>query len=159
MWLGNARGNVYSCNHTSLNPYGSSKERKHFWSFSWHEIGYYDLPKSIDYVLNQTGVRKLQFIGHSQGSTAFLVMTSDKPEYNDKIELMHGLGPVAFLSHVISPAIRVIAPFVFWVEVKIVQTINFHLLKYLKVYFSLPCREWLHCLVLTTLLRAMLFWF
>lgn len=44
-------------------------------------------------------------------------MLSEKPEYNEKIERMHALGPVAFLSHCFSPAIRVIAPFIYWIEV------------------------------------------
>lgn len=44
-------------------------------------------------------------------------MMSEKPEYNEKIEMMHALGPVAFLSHCFSPAIRVIAPFIYWIEV------------------------------------------
>lgn len=39
VWLGNARGNFYSCNHTNLKPFGSHADRKRFWSFSWHEIG------------------------------------------------------------------------------------------------------------------------
>lgn len=115
--MGNNRGNRYSCNHTTFNPFGSSKDQRNFWSFSWHEIGLFDLPTMIDYVLAKTEQIKLQFIGHSQGTTAFLVMTSQRPEYNDKIEMMHALAPVAFLSHVISPPIRVIAPFVSILEV------------------------------------------
>ncbi|XP_031617080.1 lipase 3-like [Contarinia nasturtii] len=112
VWLANSRGNTYSCNHTTYNPFGSSKDRKKFWDFSWDEMGRYDLPATIDYVLAETGQMKLQFVGHSQGTTAFFVMCSERPEYNQKIEMMHALAPIAFLSHVISPPIRVIAPFV-----------------------------------------------
>lgn len=71
----------------------------------------------IDYVLTKTEQTKLQFIAHSQGSTSFFVMCAERPEYNHKIEMMHALAPVAFLSHVISPPIRVIAPFVSVLEV------------------------------------------
>lgn len=117
VWLGNARGNVYSPNHTKYDPYGSSSDRKHYWAFSWHQIGYYDLPAMIDYALNQSGETKLQFIGHSQGTTAFFVMSALRPNYNSKIKLMHALAPVAFMSHVVSPPIRLIAPFVSVLEV------------------------------------------
>lgn len=82
-------------------------------------MGVYDLPAMIDYVLNKTEQTNLQYIAHSQGSTAFFVMTSEKPEYNQKIEMMHALAPVAFLSHVISPPIRIIAPFVSLLDVRI----------------------------------------
>lgn len=113
VWLGNARGNTYSCNHTKYNPFGSSSDRKKFWSFSWHQIGIFDLPAMIDYILDRTGVSQLQFIGHSQGTTAFYVMSSQKPEYIiSKVKIMHALAPIAFMSHVQSPPIRLIAPFV-----------------------------------------------
>lgn len=37
-------------------------------------------------------------------------MASERPEYNDKIEAMHALAPVAYVSHNASPTIRVILP-------------------------------------------------
>lgn len=39
-------------------------------------------------------------------------MCSEKPAYLSKVNIMHALAPVAFMSHVQSPPIRVIAPFV-----------------------------------------------
>lgn len=53
---------MFSRNHTSLSP-----EKPEFWQFSWHEIGYYDLPTMIDYILLQTNKTKLAYVGHSQG--------------------------------------------------------------------------------------------
>lgn len=111
VWLGNSRGNVYSMKHTSRSAHSIfPSERKLYWSFSWHEIGVYDLPASIDYILGKTGAKKLQYIGHSQGTTAFFVMASERPEYNDKIEMMHALAPVAYLTNVFSPIIKVLTP-------------------------------------------------
>uniref|UniRef100_A0A1A9WZW0 Lipase n=1 Tax=Glossina brevipalpis TaxID=37001 RepID=A0A1A9WZW0_9MUSC len=95
VWMGNARGNRYSRNHTFLNP----DTNLSYWRFSWHEIGMYDLPAMIDYVLAKTRFKKLTYFGHSQGTTAFWVLCSLKPEYNNKISIMHGLGPVAFAAH------------------------------------------------------------
>lgn len=51
------------------------------------------------------------------GTTAFFVMCSEKPEYNDKIEIMHALAPVAYLSNARSPPIRVLVPFLSILEV------------------------------------------
>lgn len=115
--MGNNRGNRYSLNHTTYDPFGSHKDRRHYWSFSWHEIGTIDVPTMIDYVLATTEQTQLQYIGHSQGTTAAFVMTSERPEYNDKIQMMHALAPIAYLSHVISPPIRVITPFLSITEV------------------------------------------
>lgn len=111
VWMGNARGNMYSRKHISLNPDGKRSERKQFWEFSWHEIGYYDLPAMIDYTLKKTGYKKLHYIGHSQGTTSFFVMASERPDYNDKILTMQALAPVAFMSNLRSPPIRLAVNF------------------------------------------------
>ncbi|XP_063375939.1 lipase 3-like isoform X2 [Cydia fagiglandana] len=105
VWMGNARGNTYSKRHVSIKPTSSS-----FWKFSWHEIGYYDLPAMIDYVIKNTGVPKMQYVGFSQGTTAFWVMASTRPEYNEKISAMQALAPVAFVGNIRSPLIKAIAP-------------------------------------------------
>lgn len=64
-----------------------------------------------------TGQEKLQYIGHSQGTTAFFVMLSEKPEYNDKIEVMHALAPIAYIGHVVSPPIKGCALFLKMLQV------------------------------------------
>ncbi|XP_053602237.1 lipase 3-like [Plodia interpunctella] len=112
VWMGNARGNTYSKHHVSLNPTSSS-----FWKFSWHEIGYYDLPAMIDYIIKETGVAKIHYIGFSQGTTAFWVMASTRPEYNDKIVAMQALAPVGYVGKIRSPLIKAIAPFTNQMEI------------------------------------------
>ncbi|XP_031767944.2 lipase 1-like [Galleria mellonella] len=104
VWLGNARGNKHSRRHVSLDPAGPA-----FWKFSWHEIGYYDLPAMIDYSLNMTNRRSLYYIGHSQGTTTFFVMGSERPEYNEKVILMIALAPSAYLSNTNSQATQILA--------------------------------------------------
>ncbi|EDW12727.1 lipase 1 [Drosophila mojavensis] len=101
VWLANARGNRYSRGHVELNP----NTDKAYWSFSWHEIGYYDLPALIDAVLAKTGFQKLSYFGHSQGTTSFFVMASTRPEYNAKIHVMSALAPVAYMGNVESPLV------------------------------------------------------
>ncbi|XP_063979668.1 lipase 3-like [Diachasmimorpha longicaudata] len=98
VWLGNNRGNIYSRHHRSIPP-----SNRTFWDFSYHELGIYDLPAMIDYVLVKLDRSKLLFIGHSQGTTQFWVMTSERPDYNDKISLAVGLAPAAFTSSLRGP--------------------------------------------------------
>ncbi|XP_029170659.1 lipase 3-like isoform X2 [Nylanderia fulva] len=106
VWLANARGNIYSKDHKHY-----STKDKEFWDFSWHEIGYYDLPAMIDYILEETGHSKLYYIGHSQGTTTFYVMMSERPEYNAKIKGMISLAPIAFLSNQRSPLFKFLVHF------------------------------------------------
>ncbi|XP_058839894.1 lipase 3-like [Topomyia yanbarensis] len=111
VWLGNARGNTYSRQHLLDDP---SKVK--FWDFSWHEMGMYDLPAMIDYVLDKTGEVSLHYVGHSQGTTSFFVMASMRPEYNRKIRSMQAFAPVAFMGNLKSPFVRAMAPFVNQIE-------------------------------------------
>lgn len=105
VWLGNARGNTHSRNHTTLSP-----DNVDFWNFSWHEIGMYDISAMIDKVISTTGQPKIHYAGHSQGTTGFFVLMSMRPEYNAKIRSAHMLSPVGYMSNLISPFFRVFAP-------------------------------------------------
>lgn len=67
------------------------------------------MPAFIDYILHVTKQEKLFYIGHSQGTGSFFILNSEKPEYNTKIRLMVGLGPVAYLGHAQTPVIHFFA--------------------------------------------------
>ncbi|XP_071452435.1 lipase 3-like [Hetaerina americana] len=105
VWLGNVRGNTYSRSHVSLDSSQSA-----FWDFSFHEMGYYDLPTEIDYVLDTTEHTDLVYVGHSMGTTMFYVMAATRPEFGHKIRAMFSLAPVMYMGRVKSP-IRLLAPF------------------------------------------------
>jgi len=128
VWLGNARGNTQSRKHETLNP----DWNRDFWDFDWHEIGTTDLPAMIDFTLWETGQRNLHYIGHSQGTTSFFVMASERREMNAKIKTMHAFAPVAFMSNLKSPMLRLMAPFVDQAE---------WVMKMLGVYEFLPSNE------------------
>ncbi|XP_050093880.1 lipase 1-like [Anopheles aquasalis] len=104
VWLGNARGNRYSRNHTHLSP-----EEREFWDFSFDEIGRYDLPAMVDHVLTETGHSKLHYVGHSQGTTIFFVLNAERPEYNRKFELMQALAPAVFMENLRNSPLRFLA--------------------------------------------------
>ncbi|ENN79470.1 hypothetical protein YQE_04114, partial [Dendroctonus ponderosae] len=91
VWLGNNRGNTYSRSHLRLDPV---TDRKEFFDFSYHEMGKFDLPAMIDYVLMQTQKTKIPYVGFSEGTTQFWVMASERPEYNEKILLANFWAPV-----------------------------------------------------------------
>lgn len=99
--------------------------------FSWHEIGKFDLPPTIDYILEKTNYSRCHYIGHSQGTTAFFVMMSELPHYNEKIALMTALAPIVFMTHIDNEPAKMFAKYVNLFEVRtekfcqyIIQKIN-----------------------------------
>ncbi|KAH8285736.1 hypothetical protein KR018_001636, partial [Drosophila ironensis] len=106
VWMLNTRGNIYSKEHLK----GRLPPRK-YWDFSFHEIGKYDLPAAIDYVLKDTNAQSVHYIGHSQGSTAFFVMCSENPQYSKKVHLMQALSPTVFLQDNRSPVLKFLSMF------------------------------------------------
>lgn len=73
-------------------------------------MGMYDVPAIIDYILDKTGQTSLLYVGYSQGTTAFFVMASERPEYNAKVRVMVCLAPIAFLSNQRSPLLKCVVP-------------------------------------------------
>ncbi|XP_043267212.1 lipase 3-like [Venturia canescens] len=106
VWMGNNRGNTFSREHKKY-----SVLEEDYWKFSWHEVGCSDLPAMIDYILIKTNKTELIYTGHSQGTTDFWVMATERPEYQRKIKAMFALGPVAYLDHIKSLFYRIVAQF------------------------------------------------
>lgn len=94
VWLLSARGTSPSMQHKKW-----SSTTPQFWNFSWHEIGFYDVTRSIDFVLKKTRKKRLSYVGHSQGSTAFMVAMTTRPKYNEKVSVAYLLAPAAYLKH------------------------------------------------------------
>lgn len=101
VWLGNSRGTDHCLRHKTF-----STDSKEFWNFSFHEIGFYDLPAMIDYMLRWTNSTKTFYVGHSQGSTSILVLLSARPEYNEKIIQAHLMAPAAFMKNLPHPLVK-----------------------------------------------------
>ncbi|XP_034949218.1 gastric triacylglycerol lipase-like [Chelonus insularis] len=94
VWALNVRGNFYCKRHRNY----SDKDVK-FWQFSWHEIGFYDLPASIDYILSLTQQSKISLIGYSMGATEEFVLLSTRPKYNTKVNVALAWAPVVIVTH------------------------------------------------------------
>lgn len=86
----------------------------------------------IDYVIEQTAQPKIQYIGHSQGTTVFWVMCHHHPEYNQKILAMHAMAGAAFMSNTLSPFARWLATYLTTTELA---------LQYLGEYYFAPNDE------------------
>jgi len=100
VWLGNVRGNKFSRNHLHLDP---GKDAK-FWKWSFDEMGQYDIPAMVDYILNHTKQQKLNYIGHSQGTVALVVSAiTQGPEFKKKISNFFALAPAVYLANMTSP--------------------------------------------------------
>lgn len=115
VWLTNSRGNTYSLNHKRF----SSLQPK-FWDYSFDELIKYDLPATIDYILNVTDSGKsstqtwghdswllltanLAYVGHSQGTQIMFGLLSTQVKYNEIIKPFIALSPVARVAHIKSP--------------------------------------------------------
>ena len=95
VWLGNNRGTKYSLGHKALST------RDHaYWQFSWTELGKYDLPAMIGYTTEYTGVEKVTYMAHSQGTTQmFYALTASQDYWKSKVNLFVALAPITRLDH------------------------------------------------------------
>ncbi|GAW21308.1 hypothetical protein ANO14919_108270 [Xylariales sp. No.14919] len=88
VWLGNNRGNKYSKKSIKHSP-NSTK----FWNFSIDEFAFYDIPDSIQYVLDATQQPSLSYVGFSQGSAQAFASLAVNPKLNDQVNVFIALAP------------------------------------------------------------------
>jgi pimeloyl-ACP methyl ester carboxylesterase len=95
--MGNNRGNKHSRSHITLDPNTDTK----FWDYSFHEMGLYDIPAMINFIKKITGVEKVTYIGHSQGTSQMFAAMSLKPDYyKANLNGFIALGPVTFMKNI-----------------------------------------------------------
>ncbi|KAI5646275.1 alpha/beta-hydrolase lipase region domain-containing protein [Phthorimaea operculella] len=106
VWVLSARGSTTeSQGHVSLTL---PKDEDKYWDFSFDEIGRYDLPASIDFMIKETGRPKVKYVGFSQGTSVFYVMAAERPEYNEKVSIAVQLASIAWLPRIKSPLFRLV---------------------------------------------------
>ena len=50
VWVTNSRGTVFSNKHIKYNA-----DQREFWNFTFNEMGQYDVPANLHYILEATG--------------------------------------------------------------------------------------------------------
>lgn len=96
VWLTNNRGNRYSRGHTKGDSY------KEYWAFSWDEMAKFDLPACNTYIRNVTGLPRVHYIGHSQGTTQWFAHMTVNVSMQTSYHSFVGLGPVLYVSNVVN---------------------------------------------------------
>ncbi|KAJ8789280.1 hypothetical protein J1605_021807 [Eschrichtius robustus] len=103
VWMGNSRGNTWSRRHVKL-----STTSPEYWAFSLDEMAKYDLPATINFIIEKTGQERLYYVGHSQGTTtgvfgATFIAFSTNPELAKRIKIFFALAPVTTVKYTQSP--------------------------------------------------------
>ena len=120
VWLGNHRGNLFSA---KFNP--KIKDTGLF-NCTMDDFVKYDLPAMINYVKSRTGVEKVYYLGHSQGTTVFFMLAMHDPAYvENNIERYVSLGAVPNIAYAQMSAIEILDKIAGILRaVKIFDTIN-----------------------------------
>ncbi|XP_066476438.1 lysosomal acid lipase/cholesteryl ester hydrolase isoform X2 [Tiliqua scincoides] len=98
VWLGNSRGNTWSKKHRNY-----TVKQDEFWIFSFDEMAKYDLPASINFILNKTNQEQIFYVGHSQGTTVAFIAFSTLPQLAKKIKMFFALAPAVTVKFSTSP--------------------------------------------------------
>ncbi|KAI0883988.1 alpha/beta-hydrolase [Annulohypoxylon maeteangense] len=88
VWLGNNRGNKYSKKSAKYSPTSID-----FWNFSIDEFAFYDIPDSINYILETTKQTSLSYIGFSQGTAQAFASLAIHPKLNEQVNVFIALAP------------------------------------------------------------------
>uniref|UniRef100_A0A663DVL8 Lipase n=1 Tax=Aquila chrysaetos chrysaetos TaxID=223781 RepID=A0A663DVL8_AQUCH len=101
VWIGNSRGNSWSRKHKEFEFH-----HQEYSAYSFHEMAIYDLPATINYILQKTGQEQLYYVAYSQGTTTGFIAFSSIPELDRKIKMFFALAPVTTNSNIKSPLVR-----------------------------------------------------
>lgn len=92
VWITNSRGSVYSNKHQIYNI-----SQPEYWNFTMNEMGRFDLPANLRYILANTGFSQIIYVGHSQGCTQWIMGNSLDPSISSKYKAFIGIAPAAFV--------------------------------------------------------------
>jgi len=67
---------MHSRGHLTLDP-ENDEDAKKYYDYSFPDLGLHDVPAQIGLVRNYTGVDKLTYMGHSQGTSQMFYALAD----------------------------------------------------------------------------------
>jgi len=90
-----------------------SRKDFEFWQFYQEEMGTIDVPSFIDFIIEKTGVDKVSYVGHSEGTTQMFMGLSSMPEYfKEKVNVFAAMAPPVFIRSITDP--RTVAEATHW---------------------------------------------
>ena len=97
IWLANNRGSYFSPGHISKDP---RDPKSGYNNYSMDDFVASDMPAMVKYIKERTGAKKMTFIGHSQGTTLFLMAMMHDPIFTEEsFDNFISLGTVPNLAH------------------------------------------------------------
>ena len=123
VWMTNSRGNINSKEHMHPEVFNVHDIHSKYFDFTWDEMGKFDLPANLDYIISHSEFDKAFYVGHSQGTTQFFVAADVMENIGDKVAGFIGIGPVMYVGNLYSPFLRIL-----------MHTGILELLDWLKVY-------------------------
>lgn len=111
VFLGNNRGSRFSKKHMTTWDAESVEvdQRRHYWDFSFQEMAEYDAKAFLDYITEETGNKKVTWVGESSGNTQMFYALADpelQPYFKEKLNLMVALAPLTRMDHMSSLLIK-----------------------------------------------------
>uniref|UniRef100_A0A8D2J3U8 Lipase n=1 Tax=Varanus komodoensis TaxID=61221 RepID=A0A8D2J3U8_VARKO len=98
VWIINNRGTTWSRRHQNF-----TIDQQEFWNFTFHEMGIYDIPAAINFILQKTQQDGLYYLGHSQGGAIGFIAFSELPQLTEKVKLFMSLAPAYTLAGLKGP--------------------------------------------------------
>ena len=80
MFIGNNRGNKYSCKHLHHAP-----DSAEYWNFSLDDMARFDVPAMVAGILHVTQQPKLAYVGFSQGTAQMFAALAADPSLADRV--------------------------------------------------------------------------
>jgi pimeloyl-ACP methyl ester carboxylesterase len=84
VWVGNNRGNFFTTTPT--------------WDWTYVEMGDYDVPAMVNFIVAETEAPAIGYIGHSQGATQAFIHFAENANTASKIAYFAGLAPAVFMT-------------------------------------------------------------
>lgn len=73
-------------------------------------MGKYDVVAQVDGVLEKTGVEKVTYVGHSQGTSQIFYALANNEDYlKDRINLVVAFAPILRLGNTTDPVLKTLA--------------------------------------------------